>query len=169
MDCKLHNSNDVGVYIYNGGMGHFKRCEVTENNLGGVQVQDSSDPIFEDCLIHNGKGVGLFVLKESHGTFIRCNISNFAVSNFSVAHGGVPTMVECEIVETDDKSDDSCDSYAAWRKTLFVTKKDDTVFETIIFQEKKAVTEKAIALQDPSYAIAERNLRAKARLAGVYR
>jgi hypothetical protein len=46
-DCLVHSSKDVGVYIFVGGHGHFVRCTVTQNNLGGVQVQDGSDPVLE--------------------------------------------------------------------------------------------------------------------------
>ncbi|RYX85932.1 hypothetical protein EON83_04025 [bacterium] len=95
--CRIHDSKDDGVFIYENGRGTIENCDIFGNMFSGVEITTGAEPTLRDCRIHDGKSSGIFVHENGRGTVESCNIFANALSGIIIKTGGSVTMRDCHI------------------------------------------------------------------------
>src|SRR5207248_534001 len=74
-NCKIHDSKDTGVFVYERGRGVIEDCDLYGNRLSGVNIRQGSDPTVRNCKIHGSKeGGGVNSYEQGKGTIEGCDL-----------------------------------------------------------------------------------------------
>jgi parallel beta-helix repeat protein len=95
--CVIHDSKRNGVLVHGQARATLEECELVQNTLAGVAVQDHAEPLLRRCRLRNGLGVGLLVSREGRGTLEDCDITGNADVGVEIAAAGAPVLRNCRI------------------------------------------------------------------------
>lgn len=73
-ECAIHDGQDAGVFVYDGGTADLKNCQISNNKEGNVVVWAKSHAILQGCRLHGSADVGLDVREQGRATLIDCQI-----------------------------------------------------------------------------------------------
>jgi parallel beta-helix repeat protein len=89
---KIHNGNQVGVLVYDGGLGTLEDNDITGNTFAGVEIGTGGDPTVRRNHIHGGKAGGVFVWDNGLGTLEDNDITGNTYAGVEIRAGGNPTL-----------------------------------------------------------------------------
>ncbi len=73
--CSITGCSGYGAYIKDGGLGCFRGCEFSAQELSNVFVETSGNPLFDACRIHdNAGGNNVFFGAKAKGQMMDCHI-----------------------------------------------------------------------------------------------
>ena len=61
LQCKITDSNNVGLFVSDGARGVYEDNEICGNRLAGVWVKAGASPIMRRNQVHHGKDAGFFI------------------------------------------------------------------------------------------------------------
>jgi parallel beta-helix repeat protein len=97
-NCKIHDSQQGGVYVYDRGRGTLEGCDVYANQLAAITLSHGGDTLVRDCRLHDSKqGGGVYVHEAGKGTVERCDIYANALAGVEVKQGSTPTFRDCKV------------------------------------------------------------------------
>ena len=88
----IHDGKEVGVLVYDDGLGTLEDNDITANTLAGVEIRTGGNPTLRRNNIHDGKQVGVLVHDEGLGTLEDNEISANTLSGVEIKTGGNPTL-----------------------------------------------------------------------------
>ncbi|MEN8219600.1 MAG: right-handed parallel beta-helix repeat-containing protein [Pseudomonadota bacterium] len=95
--CKIHNSKQGGVYVYENGTGRIENCQIFGNALAGITISKGSNPIVQHCKIHDGKDSGVLIWENGTGRIENCEIFGNAKAGIAIREEGNPVVQHCKI------------------------------------------------------------------------
>ena len=88
----IHDSQSVGVWVYDGGLGTLEDNDITANALAGVEIKTGGNPTLRRKTIHDGKTAGVVVWDQGLGIFEDNDITANAHAGVEIRTGGNPTL-----------------------------------------------------------------------------
>lgn len=67
--CRIHDNQQVGVFVYDQGQGLIEDCEITGSVYSGVEVKTSGAPTIRKCRITGNRQSGVYVHDQGGGVF----------------------------------------------------------------------------------------------------
>jgi parallel beta-helix repeat protein len=89
---KIHNGNQVGVLVYDGGLGTLEDNDITGNTFAGVEIGTGGDPTVRRNQIHDGEQGGVYVLDNGLGTLEDNDITGNIHAGVLITTGGNPVV-----------------------------------------------------------------------------
>jgi parallel beta-helix repeat protein len=90
---RIHNSNQGGVLVSEGGKGSLEDNDIFANTLSGVEIRDEgSDSTLRRNRIHDGNQGGLLIDLNGRGTLEDNDIFANTLSGVEIRRGGDPTL-----------------------------------------------------------------------------
>ncbi len=97
--CKIHDSAQGGVFVYDNGGGLLEDCDISRNALPGIEVNDGGQPTLRRCRIFDGKEEGILVNSGGRGRVEDCDIYRNAKSGIAICEKSAPVVVRTAIHE----------------------------------------------------------------------
>ncbi|TGO02050.1 hypothetical protein PN36_31310 [Candidatus Thiomargarita nelsonii] len=94
--CKIHDSKEVGIYVYKNGTGRIDNCDIFGNALAGITIREGGNPVVQHCQIHDNQG-GVLVYENGTGRIDNCDIFGNAKAGIAISKGGNPVVQNCTI------------------------------------------------------------------------
>ncbi len=88
----IHDGEQVGVYVYDQGLGTLEDNDITANTYAGVEIKTGGNPTLRRNTIHHGKTTGVLVLDEGLGILEDNDITANAGAGVEIKTGGNPTL-----------------------------------------------------------------------------
>jgi parallel beta-helix repeat protein len=88
----IHDGKQVGVLVYESGLGTLEDNEIFGNNSPGVAIDAGSNPTLRRNRIHNGKQYGVYVDENGLGTLEDNEIFSNRSAGVLIKSGGSPTL-----------------------------------------------------------------------------
>jgi len=118
--CRIHDSADSGVYIFNAAAGTIEGCDIYGNTNVGLAITERANPTVKRCKVREGKNAGIVswngglgvieeseifgngkagvgVSEEAELSLHRCHIYGGDNSGVFVHHEGQAVAEECDI------------------------------------------------------------------------
>ncbi|OUL20153.1 protein kinase [Nostoc sp. RF31YmG] len=95
--CKIHDSEQAGIFFQNNSRGTVEDCDIFGNGLSGIAIKENSNPIIQRCKLHDGKQGGVLVYETAQGTVEDCEIFGNALSGVEIRTNGNPIIRRCKI------------------------------------------------------------------------
>ncbi len=74
-DCRVHDGQAGGIYIYDNARGLVEGCEIYASRLAGVSIAKGADPSVRRCKIHGSQeGGGVYAYEGGRGSVEGCDI-----------------------------------------------------------------------------------------------
>jgi parallel beta-helix repeat protein len=89
---RLHDSNECGVWVYDGGLGTLEDNEIAANRLAGVEIKTGGNPTLRRNRIHDGEQSGVLIWGNGRGTLEDNEITAHYLSGVEIKTGGNPTL-----------------------------------------------------------------------------
>jgi F-box protein 11 len=94
--CKIHDSKEGGIYIYENGQGIVEDCDIFANTLSGVEIQEEANPTIRRCKVHDN-GAGILVRQKGQGIVEDCDIFANTLSGVEIQEEANPAIRRCKI------------------------------------------------------------------------
>ena len=88
----IHDGKQVGVYVYDQGLGALEDNDITANVLAGVNITTGGNPTLRSNTIHDGQQSGVYVYDQGLGTLEHNDITANAYAGVEIRTGGNPTL-----------------------------------------------------------------------------
>ena len=88
----IHGGKDVGVMVYDDGLGTLEDNDITGNALAGVEIRTGGNPALRRNQIHDDNIVGVFIHDDGLGTLEDNDITGNARAGVVIKTGGNPTF-----------------------------------------------------------------------------
>lgn len=98
-NCRIHDGNDAGVFVYEGGVADLQGCEIFGNKGGNVVVWAGAGVSLRRCVLHGSPDVGLDVRKGGRAALVECRISRNKGGPFNVVRKANVTLLRCTVGE----------------------------------------------------------------------
>jgi hypothetical protein len=95
-DCWIRESKDAGVLFYDEARGTLENCEIFNNLVANVSIEENSHPVLRRCRIHHGKAEGVAVYTGGQGTLEECHIFSNQRNVYSEVEKW-PSLVNCRV------------------------------------------------------------------------
>jgi parallel beta-helix repeat protein len=95
--CKIHDSKEDGIFVYEKGQGIVEDCDIFANTLTGVEIKEEANPTIRRCKIHDGKSAGILVWQTGQGIVEDCDIFTNTYAGVEIREEGNPIIQKCRI------------------------------------------------------------------------
>ncbi|WP_017655784.1 pectinesterase family protein [Fortiea contorta] len=95
--CQVHDGKSGGIYIYDRAQATLEECNVFNNAIMNVHIEDNSSALLQRCKIHDGKESGLVFRLNSQGTAEDCDIFGNGLANVAIGEDSNPLIQRCQI------------------------------------------------------------------------
>jgi parallel beta-helix repeat protein len=89
---QIHDGKQVGVLVYDDGLGTLEDNDITGNALSGVEIMTGGNPTLRRNQIHDNKEVGVAVHDDGLGTLEDNDITANTKAGLGIVAGGNPTL-----------------------------------------------------------------------------
>jgi F-box protein 11 len=90
---RIHDGKQVGVFVYDGGIGTLEDNDIFGNTLSGVQIMSSGNPTIRNNRIHDSRtGGGVYAYDGGQGTLEDNDIFGNALSGVQIRDQANPTL-----------------------------------------------------------------------------
>lgn len=94
--CQIHDSESVGVFVYEEGQGTVEDCNIFGHLQAGVAIVQESKPVIRKCRIHSGQAEGIWV-NQALGIVEDCDIFGNAKAGVEIKEDSNPVIRKCKI------------------------------------------------------------------------
>ena len=94
---RIHDSKDVGVYVYENAQGTLEDNDIFGNAFSGLEIKEGADPKVRHNRIHDGKGGGVYVYEGGKGTLEDNDIFGNELSEVAIKSSGHPILLRNRI------------------------------------------------------------------------
>jgi parallel beta-helix repeat protein len=95
--CKIHDSKEDGIFVYENGQGIVEDCDIFANTLTGVEIKEEANPTIRRCKIHDSKSAGIYVYAKGQGIVEDCDIFANTLAGVAIKEEANPTIRRCKI------------------------------------------------------------------------
>jgi parallel beta-helix repeat protein len=95
--CKIHDSKQNGIFVYERGQGIVEDCDIFANTLAGVEIKEEANPTIRRCKIRDGKQSGILIHTKGQGIVEDCDIFANTNSGVVIREEGNPIIQKCRI------------------------------------------------------------------------
>jgi parallel beta-helix repeat protein len=94
--CKIHDSKEAGIHIYEKGQGIVEDCDIFANTGIGIGIGEEANLTIRRCRIHDGQEIGIMVCDKGQGIVEDCDIFSSSIGVFIYGEGNL-TIRRCRI------------------------------------------------------------------------
>jgi hypothetical protein len=95
--CKIHDSKQNGIFVYERGQGIVEDCDIFANTLAGVEIKEEANPTICHCKIHDNKASGILVWQKGQGIVENCDIFGNTNAGVKIREESNPIIQKCRI------------------------------------------------------------------------
>jgi parallel beta-helix repeat protein len=89
---KIHDGIEIGVFVYDNGLGTLEDNDISGNAAAGVAIGSGGNPTLRANRIHDGKDVGVYIYDDAKGTLEDNDISGNAAAGVFISAGSDPVL-----------------------------------------------------------------------------
>jgi parallel beta-helix repeat protein len=94
--CKIHDSKEAGIHIYEKGQGIVEDCDIFANTYCGIAIKKEANPTIRRCKIQDEQ-FGIMVWQKGQGIVEDCDIFANTYCGVNISKQGNPIIQKCRI------------------------------------------------------------------------
>ena len=98
-ECRIHDSNQSGVFAWRGGTAFLENCSILRNDRAGVAAVDHGYVTVRECHFYDGRHNGVFIANGAGGAVEHCEIIRHEFPGVSMHRNEDSLVVGCVIKE----------------------------------------------------------------------
>lgn len=102
-DCRTHDGERSGVWVYWRGRGTFEGCDIFGNARAGVEVRLAGDPIVRNCRIHYNGYESVRIFAGGRATVEGCDLTGNKQGAWKISGGMLSFLYGRRIVSRDNR------------------------------------------------------------------
>lgn len=97
--CRIHHGRKSGVVFSDKSAGKLDNCDITGNDLAGIEIKENSNPFISNCKIHGLNKNGILVQEEGRGIIEKTEIFKNEINGIGITKNGNPLVRESSFIE----------------------------------------------------------------------